>query len=223
MYVGPRTTLHFIRHADAVPDHDGPIDDTGGYDMLGLSVKGTEQARALARRLADTTRLAAIYASPTRRAFETATAIGEAVRLPVIVDERVREIYLGDESVGHVAPAERAPLVRERLKAFAAMAIREGTWAALPDVEPGAAVRARMLAAVTDVVARHPDAHVAIVSHAGSINAYLAEVVGVARDFFFPIRNTSLNSVRVFREQTLLLRLNDTAHLERARVTADEE
>ncbi|MDQ2858067.1 MAG: histidine phosphatase family protein [Candidatus Eremiobacteraeota bacterium] len=223
MYVGPRTTLHFIRHADAVPDHDAHIEDTGGYDMLGLSVKGAAQARALARRLAETTRLAAVYASPTRRAFETATAVGEAARLPINVDERMKEIYLGDESVGHVAPAERAPLVRERLKAFAAMAIRDGTWAGLPDAESGAAVRARMLAAVTEIVAQHPDAHVAIVSHAGSINAYLAGVVGVSRDFFFPIRNTSLSSVRVFREQTLLLRLNDTAHLERARATTDEE
>jgi broad specificity phosphatase PhoE len=97
---------------------------------------------------------------------------------------------------------------------LAKVALTEGSWASIPDVEPGAEVKARMQAAVEDIVARHPRAQVAIVSHAGSINAYLAQLLGVPRDFFFPIGNASLNSVRVDGERTLLLRLNDIAHLE---------
>jgi hypothetical protein len=40
-------------------------------------------------------------------------------------------------------------------------------------------------------------------------------MLGVPRDFFYPIGNTSLNSVRFAEGRPLLLRLNDTAHLER--------
>ena len=208
-----RTTLHFIRHGDAVPDGDALAEGAGGYDVLGLSAKGTAQATALAHRLALTTPLAAVYSSPTRRARETADAVAHAAGLAVRTDERLREIYLGDESMATVPPAARSAAVRERLAMLAGIALRDGSWNAVPGVEAGADVRARMISAAGDIVAMHPDAHVAIVSHAGSINAYLAAFLGVPRDFFFPIGNTSLSSVRI-ADPALLLRLNDTAHLE---------
>ena len=209
------TTLHFIRHADAVPDAGYALDSDSGYDVLNLSAKGRAQADALAERLLATTELAAIYASPTLRARETAEAIARATGLGVRLDARIREVYLGDESVAEVAPEDRARVVRERLAMLADIALRDGSWAAVPGVEPTAEVRARMLAAVDDILAAHASGHVAIVSHAGSINAYLASVLGIPRDFFFPIGNTSLNSVRVTEGRPMLLRLNDTAHLEK--------
>ena len=210
-----KTTLHFIRHGDAIPEPGAAFDATTGYDVLGLSAKGVVQARALAARMAATTELGAIYASPTLRARETAEAVAAATGLDVRLDPRVREVYLGSESVEHVPAADRARIVKERLASLAVIAIRDGSWAAVPGVEPGSEVRARMLAAVDEIVASHPDQQVAIVSHAGSINAYLAAILGISRDFFFPIGNTSLNSVRVANGNVLLLRLNDTAHLER--------
>ncbi len=209
------TTLHFIRHADAVPDPDAEIEAAGGYDLLGLSAKGAGQAEALARRLAATTKLAAIYSSPTRRARETAEAVARASGLDVTSDARLREVYLGDPSVEDVPTAERARAVRDRLASLSALALTRGSWSTLPDVEPGNEVRARMRSAVDAIVAAHPGRHVALVSHAGSINAYFAALLGLESEFFFPIGNTSLCSVRVERERTLLLRLNDMAHLER--------
>jgi probable phosphoglycerate mutase len=210
-----RTTLHFIRHGDAIPEPGHAFDPDSGYDVLGLSRKGRAQAEALAQRLVATVELAAVYASPTLRAKETAETVARAAGLAVRFDPRVREVYLGDESVAHVAPEERARVVRERLQMLAEIALRDGSWGAVPEVEPGAQVRARMGAAVDDILAAHPGGHVAIVSHAGSINAYFAALLGISRDFFFPIGNTSLNSVRVANGNVLLLRLNDTAHLER--------
>jgi probable phosphoglycerate mutase len=210
-----RTTIHFIRHGDAVPDAGATFDAATGYDILGLSTKGIAQARAMAERVAATVDLAAIYASPTLRARETAEALASAAGLEVAFDARVREVYLGSESVEHVAPEDRARMVKERLESLAVMALRDGSWTAVPDVEPGVEVRARVQSAVDDIVAKHPNQHVAIVSHAGSINAYFANILGVRRDFFFPIGNTSLNSVRIENGKPLMLRLNDTAHLER--------
>ena len=210
-----KTTLHLIRHGDALPEPGKVFDPVSGYDVLGLSEKGRAQADALAARLAATTELAAVYASPTLRARETAETIARASGLAVRFDRRVREIYLGDESVDHIPPEDRARVVRERLAMLAEIALRDGSWAAVPGVEPAAEVRARMQAALDDIVASHAGSDVAIVSHAGSINAYLAAQLGIARDFFFPIGNTSVSSVRVTGGAVMLLRLNDTAHLER--------
>jgi broad specificity phosphatase PhoE len=211
----PHTTLHFIRHGDAVPSSEQALESGSGYDVLSLSAKGRVQAEALAERVAGTIEVAAIYTSPTLRAKETAETIARATGLDVRLDPRIREVYLGDESVERFAPADRARVVRERLEMLANIALRDGSWAAVPGVEPTAEVRARMTAAVDDILAAHPSGHIAIVSHAGSINVYLASLLGIPRDFFFPIGNTSLSSVRVADGRAMLVRLNDTAHLEK--------
>jgi probable phosphoglycerate mutase len=212
---GARTIVHLIRHADAVPEPAAEIDPAATYDALGLSFKGMAQAAALARRLAQARHPpAAVYASATRRARETAGALAAALALDVGIDDRLREIYLGDLSPGDVPAPERAEAIRSRLATLGGIAARDGSWDALPDAEPAAAVRARMAGAVGAIVARHPDATVALVSHAGAINAYIAGIVGVKRDFFFPTGNTSLSSIAFRDGVATLIRLNDTAHLE---------
>jgi len=212
----PRTTIHLIRHADAVPELGAELDAAADYDALGLSRTGIAQAAALARRVAaGRARPAAIYASPTRRAHETAATLAGALELDVVLDPRLREFELGP-LVGRGDPpaAERSRLIRARLAELAAIALRDGSWRTVPEAEPAAGVRARMSAAVEAAVERHRGAHVALVSHAGAINAYLAGIVGTSRDFFFPAGNTSLSSVRFVAGTVSLVRLNDTAHLE---------
>jgi len=209
-----RTLLHLIRHGDAVPLNDAAI-GTAGYEDLPLSEKGNAQAFALARRLkGGPSRPDALYASPTLRAKQTAETIGEAVNLSVTTDDRLREIFLGIEPAASMPPHERAAAVRARLEQLAAIAIRDGSWAAVPDCEPGAEVRARMRAAIDEIVARHPGGNIALVSHAGSINAYLAEILGLQRDFSFPVGNTSLSTVRYADHPPMVVRVNDSAHLE---------
>ena len=215
MNAGAKTTIHLIRHGDAVPDPGVAIDPDNGYDLLGLSVKGRRQAANLAARLRETTRIAAVYSSETLRAHETALAVAEAFGLPVRADVRLREIHLGTESVAHLPVADRAAAVRERLAGFAAMAVRDGSWANVPGSEPATAVGARVTEAVEDIARRHPYEHVALVSHAGTINAYFAAILGTERSFFFPTGNTSLSTVRIEGGRALVVRLNDTAHLER--------
>ena len=211
----PRTIIHVIRHGDALPDHTTEFSGAAGYDDLGLSTIGQRQARALGVRLARSTRLAAVISSPTRRAYETARVVADACGLDVITDARVREIGLGNEPfAAELGVAERASAIRERLAMLAEMALRDGSWAAVPDAERASDVRIRFGRAVAEIVRAYPDAHVAVVSHAGSINAYFAELVGTERDFFFPAGNTSLSTVRIAGSQRLILRLNDTAHLE---------
>ena len=66
------------------------------------------------------------------------------------------------------------------------------------------------------IVARHPGEAVALVSHAGVINAYFAAILGLQRDYFFPTANTSISVVRVKGPNTLIMALNDIAHLRAA-------
>jgi probable phosphoglycerate mutase len=204
-----------IRHADAAPEPEAQLEASTSYDALGLSAKGARQAAALARRLASgRTPLVAIYASPTRRALETAETLAGALNLPVNLEAALREIYLGDLSPGNVPPVERSQAIRARLDDLADIALRHGSWNAVPDAEPAARVRKRVSAAVEAIVERHAGMHVALVSHAGTINAYLAGVIGAGRDFFFLAGNTSLSSVVFADGAAMLVRLNDTAHLE---------
>ncbi len=209
-----RTLLHLIRHADAIPPDDAAI-STAGYEDLPLSEKGTAQAFALARRLkGGPSRPDAIYSSPTLRAKQTADTIAETVNLTVATDDRLREIFLGIEPAASMPPRERAAAVRARLQELAAIAIRDGSWAAVPGCEPGVEVRARMREAIDEIVGRHPGGSIALVSHAGSINAYLAEILDMQRDFSFPVGNTSLSTVRFADHPPMVVRVNDTAHLE---------
>ena len=221
MRAAGKTTIHLIRHGDAVPDPDATIDPDHGYDRLALSAKGKDQAARLAARLRATTPIAAVYSSATLRAYETACAVADAFGLAVTTDERLREIHLGTESVAHLPLDRRADAVRERLAGFAAIAVRDGSWASVPHAEPGLEVRARVLEAVGAIAERHPYEHVAVVSHAGTINAYFAAILGTSREFFFPTGNTALCTVRLEDGRPLVVRLNDTAHLER-RAPADE-
>ncbi|HEY2936172.1 MAG TPA: histidine phosphatase family protein, partial [Gaiellaceae bacterium] len=80
--------LLLIRHADPAEEARGRC--YGSFDV-GLSGRGREQARELAGALAGA-RLDAVYASPRRRALETAVAL---VPEP-IVDERLRELDFGE-------------------------------------------------------------------------------------------------------------------------------
>lgn len=60
-----------------------------------LNPRGREQAAGLARLLRDEP-IAALWASPLLRAVETAEIVAEAIALPVQLDDRLREIDVGD-------------------------------------------------------------------------------------------------------------------------------
>jgi 2,3-bisphosphoglycerate-dependent phosphoglycerate mutase len=212
-YSGVRVTFSLVRHADAIPELGAEVAGAG-YDALGLSPRGEAQAAALAARMRRTTALDAVYSSPALRARETAQAIAAALGLEARVDERLREVGMPVVTLDHLQPGERAAAVRGLLARFGQMAMRDGTWTALAGCEDPKSVRRRMRAFAADLHRTHAGKRVLAVSHAGSINAYVADVLGLARDFFFPAANTAISIVRIGSHGTMVVRLNDTAHLE---------
>lgn len=197
--------IALVRHADAIPEdglHGTTYDD---YELHPLSERGLAQAEAAAEHLVEQ-RLAAVYTSPTRRARETAVAIAERARLELIEDEALQEVHIGPTD-GDAMP------MRKRLEALATIAIRDGSWTSIAGTEPSATVRERMTHALDVIAVRHPGERVAVVSHAGAINAFLGVVAGTPHDFVFPLANASISVVRINGERRLLMSANETTHL----------
>jgi probable phosphoglycerate mutase len=195
------TEILLIRHGEAEPIAPSEALHPKDVDMP-LSTRGRQQATAMANRLR-TRGIGAIYSSPLRRTRETAEALASATGLPIAEDPRLREVEIA--GVGPVAMHDLAEI-----------AIAQGGWSHLPGTESSQAIRGRVSAAVDAIIAANAGARVAVVSHAGAINAYIAGLLGLKSDFFFPTGNTSISIVRSRDERRLLVSLNDIAHLERS-------
>jgi probable phosphoglycerate mutase len=151
--------LLLIRHAEPDTEH-GPQPDPP------LSALGRAQAAALAAWLGGE-RLAAVYTSPLRRARETAGFLPTAA-LPV---DGLTEIggageYVAADVLRRNGDARYAALISGDLAVY-------GT-----DV---ATFRAAVVEAIDDIVDRHRGETVAVVSHAGVINAYLGVHLGIEK------------------------------------------
>jgi 2,3-bisphosphoglycerate-dependent phosphoglycerate mutase len=199
--------LLLIRHAEATPDPGAAL-ERAEYRNMPLSTRGRAQARAVGARLAKA-KLSTIYSSPLKRAAETAKAIANATKRAIAYDERLREVEIGSLDEPH-HPAEFGA----HLDRLAELAITHGGWSQIEGTESSASIRERMRAATFAIADGHAGQRIAVVSHAGAINAFFADAIGLKSDFFFPAGNTSISVVRVRGEKLLVIGLNDVAHLQ---------
>jgi broad specificity phosphatase PhoE len=141
-----------------------------GYADRPLTAEGRAQARALAERLDDIA-LAGIYSSDLERARATAETV--AARRGLVVQQRadLREVDVGSWSgLTRDDAKERYPDDFERW-------LGGGTgW---PDGETYEEMSNRVLGAIADIVAEHPDDRVLVVSHGGPIRAVHAAALGM--------------------------------------------
>ncbi|HET7437781.1 MAG TPA: histidine phosphatase family protein [Thermoanaerobaculia bacterium] len=142
----------------------------GSTDVL-LSETGREQARKLAERLAGEP-LAAIYASPMQRTRDTATILAQPHGLDVSVVDAFREI-----SHGRWEQRTRAEVEAEFHDEYARWEHDPYTFA--PEGgETGLEVTARALPALLDLVERHANERILIVSHKATIRLLLSSILG---------------------------------------------
>lgn len=184
------TRLYLIRHAEPDKSVHGRV--VGRLDP-GLSPAGHAQARALATWLGEVP-LAAVYASPLRRALETAAPLCTA-REPHTVDA-LREIDFGAfEGMTYDDIAKANPALYR--------AWMEGpTEVMFPEGESFAGMRVRVLGAVQRIVADHPNACVALVAHGGTHRVVLGRSLCLAdREVFrLDLAHASLSVVDVFSD-----------------------
>ena len=189
-----------------------------------MSDLGRRQAQALGERF-ENVELGAIYSSPLGRARQTAEAVAATSACQVQLDPELREVELGPIRMlpgSEVSREEIATLLRDRLREIAVVAVTSGSWSSIPGSEPSNQLRRRVMNAVVRIAGLHPGKRVAVVSHGGAINAYLAAILGIERDYFFPAANTSISTVRVKGQRQMLFALNDISHLrDQSLFTAD--
>lgn len=146
-----------------------------------LTDLGRAQASAAAEILAKRQPLL-IVSSDLRRAYDTATALGERSGLPVEVDTRLRETHLGDwQGLTHTDVDDIAPGARLAWRDDARWAPHGG--------ESRIDVAERSLPLVAELVDSHPewgidepDRPVVLVAHGGLIAALTAALLGIPVD-----------------------------------------
>lgn len=170
-----------------------------------LSDQGRHQARLLADYLAEE-RIDAIYASPMRRAIETASPIAEIMNLPVISVDGVAEFDRHSEWYVPVEELKAANDPRWR-------DLVSGQWTATHETEEE--FIHRIVTSIEEIVERHSSQRVLVVCHGGVINAYVASILELAnkRGFFYP-NYTSIHRIAAARSgERSVVTLNETSHL----------
>jgi 2,3-bisphosphoglycerate-dependent phosphoglycerate mutase len=171
-----------------------------------LSERGVEQATALAARLSSK-RIDAVWSSHYARARDTARALAEPRGLSVVERRDLREVDLGEWGEGEFR--RRAATGDPEYLAFTAA----GRWSAIPGGEDDDALRDRVTHAVEEAAASHEGGCIAVVSHGGAINAWLARFTGSHRSMIVAIDNTSVTRLRTDGDRWLVLGVNDRHHL----------
>jgi broad specificity phosphatase PhoE len=159
---------------------------------VGLSPAGEAQADRLAASLSSE-RPSALYASPVRRALETAEQLGSALRLEPRLDPRLRELDFGElDGLTYEEAAERWPELYETW-------MRTPTEVRFPGGESFADLKHRAIEVISGIVAAHAGETVVVVAHAGVIRALLVDWLSMPDEALFRIeqRYASVNVVEV--------------------------
>ncbi|MBA3654397.1 MAG: histidine phosphatase family protein [Actinobacteria bacterium] len=191
--------LLLVRHAEPVriEDADGPADPP-------LRGRGHRQAALAAAWLAGE-RLDAIWASPLRRARETAEAIAVAHGLTVEIDEDLAEF--DREAASYIPFEELRETKDERYLAMTEDRLQD------LDIDPQT-FQEGVVRAVERVIEANPGRKVGVVCHGGVINAYIAHILEIPKMLFFEPAYTSIHRIAASRAgHRSVVALNEMAHL----------
>lgn len=211
------TRLYLIRHGESAPNVTPIMGGMRGDS--GLTPVGVSQAERLRDRLAATGEIAAdvLIASPLPRARQTAEIIAPALRLPLLMDDEVQEIRVGEADGLHPDEARA----------------RYG-WNGTPDIyqpiapggESAGDFLLRVGRALTRIIHQHAGQTVVIVCHGGVIDGSLTCFMGLSTLRGSPVRlRTQPTSITWWEHHGTedgspswwLLGYNDAGHLRAAR------
>jgi probable phosphoglycerate mutase len=170
-----------------------------------LAPEGHQQAARLADYL-ESERIDAIYASPMKRARETAAPLAARLDMEIRISPGVAE---WDQNSPEYVPVEELKAANDPRW----QAMLRGEWSSDESEED---FRARVLEAVERIIDDHRGEKVAVVCHGGIINGYLSHILGLgefARGFFYP-NYTSINRVAAASSgERSIVTVNETSHL----------
>jgi probable phosphoglycerate mutase len=162
------TRLYLVRHGATPLTTENRF---SGAEGVPLSDEGRAQVEHLAIRLAKD-RISAVYSSPLDRARETAEILAEPHQLKPIFLDGLREI-----SHGHWEGLTRTEVESRYPGEYAAW--EEDPFTFAPEGgESGISVLSRALPAVREIVVRHRDEDVLVVSHKATLRLILSSLLG---------------------------------------------
>ncbi len=180
-----------------------------GQIDIGLNARGQQQARRLARALAQE-RFDAVYASDLRRAADTARPFAEQAGLPLHTDTALRE-----RGFGEFEGLTWAEVERDHADASRRWRERDAGFGP-PGGETLAAFYERAVNALATIAARHRGQHIAIVTHGGVLDVLYRAASRIALDAprTWQLGNASINRVLHGERGFTLVGWNDGLHLE---------
>lgn len=156
--------LLLVRHGQTTSNVRHALDtDMPGADLTAL---GRQQAEGLVARLADE-RIDALYASPLRRAQQTAAPLARERGLEVVVRAGVRELIAGDLEM--CEDTESVQLYLKTVMAWSA----GGTDLRMPGGQTGEEALARYDEVIEEIAASGAE-HVTVISHGAAIRTWTA-------------------------------------------------
>ena len=195
--------LILVRHGQTSANVEGVWH---GSTDTALTDLGREQAEKLGRYFRNIMAPDVVYASPLQRAHHTARAIASAHQLDVNLDPRLQEFCLGD---WEGARFEDIDLTHDR----------DGRLYSDPDFMPPNGesqlmVKTRMLAAIDEILHRHRDRNVVLVSHGVALGIALSHYLhsDTTRWRDYSHLNTAWSELCPARKT--LLSFNQTDHYE---------
>jgi broad specificity phosphatase PhoE len=181
-----------------------------GREDVPLNERGRRQAAALTASLAGVP-ATAIYASPLRRAVETARPLAEVLGLEVQVDDDLIEMAVGD--LEGLSPRELSERYGDFLREW--FSTQAGNLR-MPGGESLQDVQDRAWAAIERLRERHPEETVVVVTHNFTIHAILCRALGLPLASFRRLRHDLAGKavLELRDDRVIVISLNDTCHLE---------
>jgi probable phosphoglycerate mutase len=190
--------LWLIRHGLPlrIDGGDGPADPP-------LAPEGVEQAELMAQWWSRHP-IDAVYASPMRRAHETAQPLSETTGHDIVLDGGLREF---DAHLNFYVPIEELRADEEAWKRLV------DEWLSPEAEAKRQQFRTEVIATIDAIVAKHVGERVAIVCHGGVINAYLSDIISLPGTMWFEPAYTSVSRAMAGGSHKQLVSLNETPHL----------
>ena len=171
---------------------------------LHLADVGRQQASRAAERIAELTRVDAVYASPLERTRETAAPLAKKIGQRVAIHKGLIECDFGDWT--------GAKLVDLMKKPEWSTVQRAPSTFRFPNGESFTEMQVRITTALDDIRLRHPGGVVVCFSHADPIKAALAHAMGTHLDLFqrIVVSTCSVSALAYGTGSPIVLTVNST-------------
>ena len=198
--------LLIVRHGETPWNAEGRLQ---GHADIDLSEKGRQQAREVAKRLADTP-IDVAYSSDLARAWHTAQIVLDQRDVPLNSNEGLRERFYGVFE-GLTVEERQAQFPDE----FAASLIKDLEFAS-PGGESALGTLRRMTGVIGEIKERHLNETVLIVGHVGSLRSAIIALMELPPEatWRFVMANCSLTVIDTYPDNAVLGLYNDTSHLD---------